>query len=203
MSRPLIVALHGVGSSARDMAAAVAPLGEAADIVALDGLEPFHAGGPGRQWFSIAGVTEANRAARVAGALPRLIARLDAVASERAIDRHDIMLLGFSQGAIMTLAAVAGGLHHGHAVAVAGRLAAPVLPVTRFARLLLLHDRDDPVMPIALSVEVGAALRRAGHSVDGAWSAGVGHRIGGPMLPAIADWLTTARAGPPQDPLKG
>jgi phospholipase/carboxylesterase len=189
MTRPLIVALHGVGSNARDLAAALAPLGPVAEVLALDGFDPFDGGGQGRQWFSVAGVTEASRPARVAAALPALIAKLDTIAAERGIARDDIILLGFSQGAIMTLAAVAGGLHHGRAVAVAGRLAAPVLPVERAATVLLLHDRDDRVMPINLSVDAGAALDRAGHHVEGAWSAGIGHGIGAPTLSAIADWL--------------
>jgi phospholipase/carboxylesterase len=203
MTRPLIVALHGVGSNARDLAAALAPLGAVADVLALDGFEPFQGGGQGRQWFSVAGITEATRPARVAQALPRLIETLEALAAERGIDRQDIVLLGFSQGAIMTLAAVAGGLHHGRAVAIAGRLAAPVLPATTLASVLLLHDRDDRVMPIALSIDAGTVLRGAGHHVDGAWSAGLGHGIGAPTLSNLADWLATHNIPAQAELLKG
>jgi phospholipase/carboxylesterase len=95
MSRPLIVALHGVGSSARDIAAAVAPLERIADLVALDRAEPFDGGGRGRQWFSVAGVTEADRPMRVAGALPALVDRLDRLAADRGVAREDLVLLGF------------------------------------------------------------------------------------------------------------
>ena len=100
----------------------------------------------------------------------------------------------------MTLAAIAGGLFHGRAAAVAGRLSAPVISGTGPANLLLVHDRDDPVMPVELSVEAGIALRQGGHEVEGAWTSGIGHRLAGPMLPAIVDWLsnhkeTSARAG--------
>lgn len=192
MSRPLIVALHGVGSSARDMAVALAPLERFAEVLALDGLDPFNGGGAGRQWFSVAGVTEADRPLRVAEALPSLVDRLDRLAKDRSLKRDDLVLLGFSQGAIMTLAMVAQGLHPGRAVAIAGRLAAPVVPTEeRLASLLLVHDRADRVMPPALSAEAAARLSAAGHLVNLLLTDGIGHGIGFPTTSAVADWLTT------------
>ncbi|TCP32441.1 hypothetical protein [Sphingomonas sp. BK235] len=195
MSRPIIVALHGVGSSARDLAAALAPLAPIAEVVALDGCEPFDRGPRGRQWFSIASVTEADRPRRVAGALPRLINRLDRLAADRGVDRHALTLLGFSQGAIMTLAMVAQRLHHGRAIAVAGRLAAPILPMEgRPASVLLVHDRDDPIMPISLSQDAAARLASAGNHVALRATDEVGHAISGPTLSAIRDWLVATPA---------
>jgi phospholipase/carboxylesterase len=192
MSRPLIVALHGVGSSARDMAAALAPLQAFAEVVALDGRDPFDGGGAGRQWFSIAGVTEADRPARVAEALPSLIGRLDLLAEERGLAREEMVLLGFSQGAIMTLAMVAQGLHPGRAVAIAGRLAAPVVQAgDRPASVLLIHDSADRIMPVALSADAAAQLSAAGHHVKLIGTDGIGHSIGFPTTSAIADWLAT------------
>jgi phospholipase/carboxylesterase len=200
MSRPLIVALHGVGSSGPDMAAALAPLERIGQVVALDGPDPFDAGGRGRQWFSVAGVTEADRPGRVAAALPSLATRLDDLAGRHGVSRDDLVLLGFSQGAIMTLAMVAGRLHRGRAIAVAGRLAAPVEPAHDGpASLLLVHDRADPVMPSALSDQAAAALAAAGHEVDLIHTHGVGHGIGPYTLSAIAGWLTATvspRAAP-------
>lgn len=197
MTRPLIVALHGVGSSARDMAAALAPLEPVAEVIALDGCEPFDGGGRGRQWFSVAGVTEADRPERVAGALPRLIARLDGLAQDRGMAREQLVLLGFSQGAIMTMAMVAQALHVGRAIAIAGRLAAPVLPADgREASLLLVHDRADRVMSPLLSEEAAARLAAAGHPVRLTQTDGIGHGIGPATITAIADWLAAAPSSP-------
>jgi phospholipase/carboxylesterase len=190
MSRPLIVALHGVGSSAADMAAALAPLEQVAEVIALDGGEPFDGGGRGRQWFSVAGVTEADRPRRVASALPALLGRLDRLARDRGVAREALVLLGFSQGAIMTLAMVAQGLHPGRTVAVAGRLAAPVVPAEGdAATLLLVHDSADRVMPPALSDAAATALGAAGYHVGFARTDGIGHGIGPATITAIADWL--------------
>lgn len=192
MTRPVIVALHGVGSSGANMAAALRPLEAQAHVVALDGIDPFDGGGSGRQWFSVAGVTEADRPLRVAGALPGLLRRLDRLAEGYGLARRDLVLLGFSQGAIMTLAAVAQGLHPGRAIAVAGRLAAPVARPIEPADLLLIDDRDDRVMPSALSDDAAARIAAAGHRVDRFHTAGIGHGIGSATTEAIATWLTTS-----------
>jgi phospholipase/carboxylesterase len=196
MTRPLIVALHGVGSSGRDMAAALAPLTSIGKVIALDGSEPFDGAPTGRQWFSVSGVTEADRARRVADALPRLLDRLDRLAMDHDVARDDLVLLGFSQGAIMALAMVAQGLHPGRAIAVAGRLAAPVASAdTHPASLLVVSDSADGVMPTGLSSDAAERLAAAGHHIDLTLTDGIGHGIGSQTLSAIADWLA-ATASP-------
>jgi phospholipase/carboxylesterase len=204
VSRPLIVALHGVGSSARDIAVALAPLEPVAEVVTLDGGEPYDGGGSGRQWFSVARVTEGDRPMRVASALPRLLDRLDRLAHDHGTTREDLVLLGFSQGAIMTLALVARGLHHGRAVAVAGRLAAPVAPMDgRGALLLLVHDSADRVMAPILSKDAAARLAAAGHHVQLAHTDGVGHGIGPATVAAVADWLAATAPSPAITSIQG
>lgn len=190
MTRPLIIALHGVGATAPDLQAALSPLGDIADVIALDATEPFDGGGRGRQWFSVRGVTEANRADRVAHAVPALLDRLDRVARDHGVSRKDLVLLGFSQGSIMALAMVAMGLHPGRAIALAGRLALPVVPAPRTpATLLLIGDTVDQVMPPALSANAAQQLREGGHRVDLQFTQGNGHSIGPDTLQAIANWL--------------
>jgi phospholipase/carboxylesterase len=187
---PLIVALHGVGSSARDMAVALAPLERVAEVVSLDGGEAFDGGGLGRQWFSIAGVTDADRSQRVARALPGLLERLDQLARSRDMRREDLVLLGFSQGAMMVLAMVAQQFHPGQAVAIAGRLAVPVLPAAgRPASLLLVHDLSDRIAPPSMSQDAADRLGAAGHHVKLVHTEGVGHGIGPAVPGVIAEWL--------------
>jgi predicted esterase len=101
----LVILLHGVGSSAHAMKPAADEislgLGHAA-VVTLNGIEPFDLRRSGFQWFSVAGVTDANRARRVAEALPRV----EAIESECAranVSRERTAVVGFSQGAIMAL----------------------------------------------------------------------------------------------------
>jgi len=205
MTRPVIVALHGVGANADDLAAALQPLSSATEVIALPGHEAFMGSPRGRQWFSVNGVTEANRPARVAAALPALLAQLDRIAAQRGIGRDELVLLGFSQGAIMTLAAVAGGHYRGLAIAIAGRLASPVVPARPgSAGILLIHDAQDRVMPANLAVEAAASLTAAGHHVDIARTSGIGHSIGEDTLAAISGWLADrAQPAPASFSLQG
>jgi predicted esterase len=86
----------------------------------------YDGGGSGRQWFSVAGVTQANRSERVRHAR----AVFDRVVSGE-IEKHGfagrfdcVAFFGFSQGAIIALDAVASGRWPVRAVVVAsGRLA--------------------------------------------------------------------------------
>lgn len=192
MSRPLIVALHGVGSCSSDMAAALAPLTVIAQVIALDGCKPFDGGGPRRQWFSVNGVTEADRPRRVEEALPGLIKRIEDVARDHHVPRGELVLLGFSQGAIMTLAMVAQGHHPGRAIAVAGRLASPVVPAgAKPASLLAIGDSADQVMPARLSAQAAEKLAEAGHRASMILTDGIGHGIGPQTISDISAWLAS------------
>ena len=75
--RQLFILLHGVGGtpdSLLPLAEAVRAAFPTAAVLIPEGFEPFDGGGAGRQWFSVRGVTEENRPARVAAALPALAA---------------------------------------------------------------------------------------------------------------------------------
>ncbi|AOF98780.1 phospholipase/Carboxylesterase family protein (plasmid) [Blastomonas sp. RAC04] len=192
MSRPLILALHGVGSCSSDMAAALAPLTSIAQVIALDGCEPFDGGGRRRQWFSVNGVTEADRPRRVEEALPGLIKRIEDVARDHHVPRGELVLLGFSQGAIMTLAMVAHGHHAGRAIAISGRLASSVVQAgAKPASLLVIGDSADQVMPSCLSAQAAEKLTGAGHRASTILTDGIGHGIGPQTISEISAWLAS------------
>ena len=79
-SAELVLLFHGVGASARDLL----PMGEAlaehrpmAWVVSVQAPDPSDFG-RGWQWFSVQGVTEANRPGRVAAAMPAFLQRVAA-----------------------------------------------------------------------------------------------------------------------------
>lgn len=172
-----VIYLHGVGSSG----AAMAPLAEAVSLAVPahcpDGPQPF---GAGRQWFSIEGVTEANRPARVAAALPgftEIVSRFG--------DTRESLLVGFSQGAIMSLHAVAAGLPVAGVIALSGRLAGPVAPPAGWPPIKLLHGSADPMMPPAVAYATEGWLREAGASPSLTIFEGLGHSVDARTVEAV------------------
>ena len=180
----LAILLHGVGAHGSSIA-------WMADHLALPGLAfaapdaPFAfdqaPGGPARQWFSVTGVTAANRAARVTAAR----APFDTVLSD-SIAAHGlsgqpskVALIGFSQGAIMALDALASGRWPvGALVAFSGRLAteAPLQPAP--APILIAHGRQDTVIPATEAERAHAVLTAAGAHPDLILEDNTGHAPG-------------------------
>ncbi len=180
----LVIFLHGVGSNGADLAG----LGEAwrgvlpnAAFAAPDAPFRFDMGGPGRQWFSVQGVTAQNRLQRVAEARPAFDAVLNGIVAQHKMqDRLDqVTLVGFSQGSIMALDAVASGRWPvGAVVAFAGRLASlePLTPSTK-TPVLLVHGDADQVMPVQEAALAQQHLERAGVTVERFILPGVGQTI--------------------------
>lgn len=179
----LLIMLHGVGSNGADLA----PIGQhiaqniGADCASPDAPHPFDQGGAGRQWFSINGVTGANRPARVAAARADFDATLTDIITAHGLQNqlHNVALIGFSQGAIMALDAVASGRWPvGAVIAFSLRLASPTpLTPALHTPVLLIHGTTDPVMPITEATNAKAALTAAGVQTTLHLLAGVGHTM--------------------------
>ncbi len=177
----LVVLLHGVGADG----VAMAPLAQAlraefpqAALLAPDAPHPFDGGGRGRQWFSVAGISEDNRVPRVAAVLPGLADWLRAQQDRLRVPPVATALGGFSQGAILALeTAVAHDGLAGRVLAFAGRFARLPSAAPRHTTLHLLHGGADPVIAAAHSrtaLETMAALD-GDATLDIA--EGVGHEI--------------------------
>lgn len=198
MNRNLVILLHGVGSSGADLA----PLGDFwrkslpdADFAAPDGPFPM---GPGRQWFSLDGITPANRAERVAGARAAFDRTLNAILAAHNLTDHPerVALVGFSQGSIMALDALASGRWRVAAVvAFSGRLASPPpLAPSTATPVLLIHGNADQVMPFQESERAAAALSGLGVDVATHILPGVGHTISAQGAALAGAFLTEALA---------
>ncbi len=170
---------HGVGSSADDLR----PLGEALAtvfknpwIVSVRSPLPSEFGG--WQWFSVHGVTEENRAERVATAMPGFVESVRHWQRELGVDATATTLIGFSQGAIMALEgtqqpeAIAGRV-----ISIAGRFAKTPQCGAPDTELHLLHGENDRVMSVAFAADATEILRSLGARVTLDRFAGLGHGI--------------------------
>ncbi len=196
-AKRLVAFLHGVGSSGDDLEPLArlwqAALPDAA-MTFPDGPEPFDLAPQGRQWFSVDGVTPANRPQRVAEAAPAFDRVLDEELSWAGVGPDALILVGFSQGSIMSLDAVLTGRWKPLAVvAYAGRLSGR--PVSDNAatgtRVLLVHGSADPVIPVAEMQTAVQALTQAGIAVETRVEPGVAHTITPSGARAGADFLRT------------
>jgi len=195
-SDALVILLHGVGSNGADLAALAGPLSvylPGAVFASPNAPTPFEGGGAGFQWFSIASVSPANRAQRIEGAR----AGYDRVVSAE-IEKHGfagrldrVALFGFSQGAIMSLDAIASGRWPvGAVVAASGRLG--TMPGARPAKAtptLLLHGADDAIVPAAATPEAEAVLKGLGFDVEAHVYPRLGHSISREGVQAAGEFL--------------
>ncbi|TGQ66003.1 MAG: phospholipase [Mesorhizobium sp.] len=184
LAKSLVVFLHGVGSRGADLmplAQAWQPSLPTAAFAAPDGPFAFDGGGAGRQWFSVSAVTEANRPQRIVAARPAFDDVLRGAIEQHGLLRRleRVALVGFSQGAIMALDAIASGRWPvGAVVAYSSRLASPQ-PFTPVGspRVLAVHGAADPVIPAANTLEAVKALRKLGLDAHSHILPGVGHTI--------------------------
>ncbi len=193
--RQLFVLLHGVGASASSLLPLAMMLRQQFPDAALllpEGFEPYDAGGQGRQWFSLAGITEQNRIERVAAQLPRLEAFVRGAQARFAVKGSETALAGFSQGAIMALALA--GEHDGLAgrvLAFSGRYASLPERAPEFTTLHLLHGDEDRIMPVAQINEAFAHLSALQADVTLDVASGVGHTLHPALIETAINRLLT------------
>lgn len=189
----LVLLFHGVGATAQSMA----PVGQwfathnpRALVASLAGLDPSDIS-DGRQWFSIQGVTEANRQDRVDEAMPRFMATIAQWQKTTGLAASRTTLVGFSQGAIMALEASKLMPVPAHRiVAIAGRYAS--LPThAPAAALHLLHGSADTVMPVALAEAAAQRLAHLGAHATLDVVPGVGHQPHPALLAALGRHMSS------------
>lgn len=176
----LLIFLHGVGSSGADLTPLARAWGPRLGVAAVspDAPEPFDQAAVGRQWFSVLGVTSANRPVRVASAAAAFDAIVDEAIRAAGTTAERTVLIGFSQGTIMALDALVRGRHFAGVLGFSGRLARDPETSLEGKPILLVHGDADGVIPISEAIAARHALAAAGADVDFARIAGEGHGIG-------------------------
>lgn len=149
---PILVALHGRGASAGDLADLGDMIDPALNQVYPDAPRPWPARNPiGQCWYD----SGPDRAAEIADSRARL---LETLAAAQALAGGPLILMGFSQGALMTLDT---GLRPGSPakllIALSGYLNEPVggpdSPPT-----LIVHGAHDDVVPVHKGRDAHAAV---------------------------------------------
>lgn len=183
-AKQLVVLLHGVGADGHDLIDLAPQWAEAlpdAVFVSPDGPEEYDMAPVGRQWFSLEDRAPEVMQAGAHRAAPLLLAFIDAQLARSGLAADQVALVGFSQGAMMALfaglrrrpppraiVAYSGALLSGTELAgeIAGR-----------PQVLLVHGKEDEVVPVERGYAAQEALRAAKVPVESLWCPGLGHGI--------------------------
>ena len=179
-AQQLLLLFHGVGDNPVSMGqigSLFAPQFPDALIVSIGGVEPCGPA-PGRQWFSVQGVTEENRQARIDAIMPTFIETVRYWQKHSGVSALATALIGFSQGAIMSLDRLKAepGLAS-RVIAFNGRYATLPQSATTATTVHLIHGGDDRVIDLAWAVSAQEALVQAGGDVTLDIVEGLGHAI--------------------------
>lgn len=179
-ARTLFLLFHGVGASPRDLVPVGQLLARAfpdAAVVSLPAPDRSDFGS-GLQWFSVRGVTEENRPERVQATLGRFLATVRGWQERTGVPAAGTTLVGFSQGAILALAAaMETPAPAARVVSLSGRFAELPQRAPGGVRMHFIHGDADAVIPVQHAREAAQRLQALGAEVTLDVIAGLGHGI--------------------------
>ncbi len=194
-----VVFLHGYGADGADLlglADPLAPILPETAFFAPDAPQPCTVNPGGRQWFPIPwidGSSEADAGAGMAASAVVLDAFLDHVLETECLAADRLLLVGFSQGTMMSLhvaprrpAPVAGIAGFSGRLMMPGALAEETVSKPP---VLLLHGDADEVVAFSSMADAEAALTAADFNVQTFVMEGVGHGISPQGLQRAAEFI--------------
>ncbi len=193
-AQQLVLLFHGVGSTPEAMVSIGQALAETfpqAAVVSVRSPSPSDLG-QGFQWFSVAGITEDNRAERIAQAMPQFVQTVRAWQEHTGVADQGTLLVGFSQGAIMALESTQSGEPlAGRVVSLSGRFGQDpdVVPATTV--LHFFHGKTDPVIHYGHTVRAAERLVRLGADVTADVLPHLGHEVNDDIMEKLLERLTT------------
>ena len=181
--KQLVVLCHGLGADAFDLID-LAPAWQHAcpDALFASVHAPFqHDSGFGRQWWSVADRSPPVMEAGARTAAASLHGFIDAELSRLRLPADAYAIMGFSQGAMISLFTGLRRTTGPRAIlAFSGALIAPETlqaERTNSAPVLLVHGEADESVPVSRSHDAEAALAAAGVPVDAHYIPRLGHGI--------------------------
>ena len=190
----LLVLLHGRGADAHDLLPLANELGRD-DLLVVSPQAPYALPGPfgmGYAWYDMHDIGDPDPTT-FDPSLTQLRGFLDAAIEGYPVDADRVFLLGFSQGAVMSLAtALTDSRHLAGIVALSGYLpeavsGAPGGTLNRLA-IFVGHGSDDPLIPVSEGRKAHDVLIAKGADVTYR-EYSVAHRIAPDELGDIREWL--------------
>lgn len=183
-TKQLVVLLHGLGADGNDLLGLAPLFAETlpdAHFIAPNAPEPCDMAPYGYQWFSLREWTAESKLRGTQAATPALNAFLDAQLARFQLHDSQLMLVGFSQGTMMSLyaslrrpAAIAGIVGYSGALIGGASLGSEL---TAKPPVCLIHGTADPIVPFAAMEEAERQLAAHGIDVEAHARPGLPHSI--------------------------
>jgi phospholipase/carboxylesterase len=204
--RPLLLLLHGIGSNEDDLFALASYLDPSLLVVSARAPISLPQGGYG--WFNIEYTSRGLQADLEQAETSRklILAFLDELIGSYAVDPGRVMLMGFSQGAMMSLGLLLTEPQRVSAVAaLSARFPSGFngtfgnTALLRNKPVLVTHGIYDPVIPIEYGRECRDELQRL--SIDLTYREyPMAHEVTMEALRDVSTWITTNRSRTVADP---
>lgn len=181
----LLVALHGWGANAEDLA----PFAQMFDLPQFGYLFPnapfAHPQVPGgRAWYAL----DSNEYRGLPQSRQLLLEWMQSLEENTGVPLHRTFMAGFSQGGAMTLD-VGLSLPLAGLCSLSGYLhAQPQAKGDRFPPVLIVHGRQDPVVPVQAAQQAREKLNALGINVEYR-EFNMGHEIQPPVLTLIEEFI--------------
>jgi phospholipase/carboxylesterase len=194
----LVVLVHGYGSDGNDLIG-LAPHWQSAlpgaAFAAPNGPDPV-SGSTGFQWFPISRIDPQEMAKGVETAAPALDQFLDEELARLSLPPERLMLVGFSQGTMLSLhVGLRRAVPPAAIVGLSGLLAGPAPPRADGPPIFLAHGDADQVIPVQAMLAAAAALGAAGRATQWHLAQGVGHGVDPETMVLAGDFLGLAYQG--------
>ena len=179
-AQQLFLLYHGVGSTPHGLVSLGAQIANSFPHSLVVSAQAAHACdlGQGYQWFSVRNITEENRAARVAQAMPVFIESIQYWQNVAQLPATSTAVIGFSQGAIMALCSTQlRQLHAARIMSISGRFARTPEALHPEATAHFIHGKTDSVIHYGHTVQAAQRLVALGSDVTADVLPMVGHEI--------------------------
>ena len=191
ITKQILFLFHGYGANKDDLL----PVGDElkqslpnTEIRLKNGIESCD-GGFGRQWFPLRGEDIQIWSKDFENNAPEIMKYIDSVINEKNLSYRDVILAGFSQGAMISLS-LGLRLNVKAVIAFSGLLLSPPISGNNInTKVLLTHGALDDVIPISAMHLAEEALQNLGVDVKTVSSANVAHGIDNYILSRTVDFL--------------
>lgn len=177
----LMVMLHGYGSNGDDLAS-LAPFFEPilpdTEFYSPDGIEACELGVYGFQWFSLYDRSDSAISKELAAKSEKVREMIKNKAESLGLTEKDVILLGFSQGTMLSLyLSLSSSVPYKAVIGFSGRLFVPSIVKNSSTPTCLVHGKDDDIVPFESIEEAKEQLEKLGIKTNVLEVPNLGHSI--------------------------